>query len=55
MLCVGQESGTAESLWWQLKEHGLEATRDQYQIRGPNQPSGMYLSGSLTRGNSRRV
>ena len=35
----------------QLKEHGLEATRDQCQIRGPNQPSEMYPSGSLTWGN----
>lgn len=37
------------SLWWQLKETGTGATRDRRQIRGPNQPSGMYPSGSLTR------
>ena len=55
MLRVGQESEIAESLGWQLKEKGTGATRDRCQVRGPNQPSGMYPPGSLSRGNSRRV
>lgn len=45
MLCVGQESRTAESFWWQLKEHGLEATRDSIRSVVLTSPQGCIHQG----------